>query len=510
MTAIDNVSLAQRVYTVEQVQKGEKPAAEACSISMMQLMSAAGAAVFKHLQQDVKAPAKIAVCCGEGNNGGDGYIIARLAQEAGYQVDVFALSPNKTISSKTDNNAERARLAWRDSGGQEKAVNDCEPQRYDIVVDALFGVGLNRALEGAAAALVQTLNEASAKVLAVDVPSGLNADTGSVPGVAVHACKTVCLVAHKRGLLTGKAKNHVGQLVLEDLGIGDAFAKQNKATYVRVTTEHIQNWLPRRQPCEHKGDNGHVLIVGGQPGMSGAVVLAMQAALRCGAGKVSVACHPEVQAMVAAAQPEAMVRAVSSQKDLQAMMEQANVIALGPGLGQSDWSREAFSWVADHCINTNKAWVIDADGLNILAAHEQKERLGLRVILTPNPGEAARLLNIDSNKVESDRFSALNALRDNYEAQILLKGAGSLVTSDAGQFILDAGSPAMASGGMGDLLTGLVSGLVAQGMPETEAVVAAGIWHGRAGELAGNEGERGTLASDLLPYIRQLVNGKIT
>lgn len=145
MTAIDNVSLAQRVYTVEQVQKGEKTASEACSISMMQLMSAAGAAVFKHLQQDVKAPAKIAVCCGEGNNGGDGYIIARLAQEAGYQVDVFALSPNKNISSKTDNNAERARLAWRDSGGQEKAVNDCEPQRYDIVVDALFGVGLNRA-----------------------------------------------------------------------------------------------------------------------------------------------------------------------------------------------------------------------------------------------------------------------------------------------------------------------------------------------------------------------------
>jgi NAD(P)H-hydrate epimerase len=166
--------------------------------------------------------------------------------------------------------------------------------------------------------------------------------------------------------------------------------------------------------------------------------------------------------------------------------------------------------VADHCINTNKAWVIDADGLNILAAHEQKERLGPRVILTPHPGEAARLLNIDSNKVESDRFSALNALRDNYEAQILLKGAGSLVTSDAGQFILDVGSPAMASGGMGDLLTGLVSGLVAQGMPEAEAVVAAGIWHGRAGELAGNEGERGTLASDLLPYIRQLVNGKIT
>lgn len=510
MTAIDNVSLAQRVYTVEQVQQGEEAAAEACSISLMQLMSAAGTAVFKQLQNDLKAPAKIAVCCGEGNNGGDGYIIARLAREAGYQVDVFALSPNKTISSKTDNNAERARLAWRENGGQEKVVHDCAPQNYDLIVDALFGVGLNRALEGVAAELVQSLNDASAKVLAVDVPSGLNADTGTVPGIAVRAYKTVCLVAYKRGLLTGKAKNHVGQLVLEDLGIGEALAKQNNAGYTRMAAEHVMNWLPQRRPCEHKGNNGHALIVGGQPGMSGAVVLAMKAALRCGAGKVSVACHPEVQPVVAAAQPEAMVRAVNSQKDLQALMEQASVIALGPGLGQSEWSHKMFEWVTNYCQQSDKTLVIDADGLNILSSQQSKMKCGKHVILTPHPGEAARLLNTDANKVESDRFAALSALRDTYKAQILLKGAGSLVTNDNGQFILDVGSPAMASGGMGDLLTGLISGLVAQGMTEADAVVAAGVWHARAGELAGNEGERGTLASDLLPYTRQLVNGKIT
>lgn len=510
MTAINTVDSTQRLYTVKQVQQGEEPAAKLSSINMMQLMAAAGKAVFQHLQNDLKMPARIAVCCGEGNNGGDGYILARLAQQAGYQVDVFALIPNKEIEPGTDNNAERARLAWRESGGQEKATHEYQPGIYDRVVDALFGVGLNRALEGDAAKLVQTLNDSNAKVLAVDVPSGVNANTGAVPGIAVQAYKTVCLVAYKCGLWTGQSKSHVGQLTLETLNVGDAFATQNQAAYVKVAPEHVAHSLSARLPCEHKGDNGHALIIGGQPGMSGAVVLAMKAALRCGAGKVSVACHPDVQALVAAAQPEAMVRSGGSEDEMQQLMSQANVIALGPGLGQNQWSKAIFGWVTEYCTKADKPLIIDADGLNILASDSNPLLFGKRLILTPHPGEAGRLLNIDANEVESDRFAALSTLRDKYKAQILLKGAGSLVTTDKGRFILDAGSPAMASGGMGDLLTGLISGLIAQGMPEADAVVVAGTWHGKAGELAGTAGERGTLASDLLPYIRQLVNGKIT
>ncbi|MCK7458923.1 NAD(P)H-hydrate dehydratase [Idiomarina aminovorans] len=500
MTNTDNNQFSHCLYRVEQVQQGEKKAAEACSISMTQLMTAAGKAVFRQLKQHFPAPARIAVCCGEGNNGGDGYIVARLAQEAGYQVQVFALKPDTELLKPIESDAHRARSAWRAQGGSERSLADCAPEHFDVVVDALFGVGLNRALEGEPVTWVQRVNGSTTPVISIDVPSGLNADNGHVPGAAVRAHLTVTLVALKRGLLTGKAQDHTGELVLEDLGIGKRFQQQNDADWFRLDAGAPGDWLPARERCTHKGEQGHVLIVGGQPGMSGAVILAMQSALRAGAGKVSVACHPDVQATVAAAQPEAMVHGIGDVEALQPLLSQASVVALGPGLGQSDWSQNVFSKV----MKTDILKVIDADGLNLLASNPTKSQ---KLLLTPHPGEAARLLQTTTDDIAADRFAATTQLREKYGAQVLLKGAGSLLVTDSGNCLIDRGSPAMASGGMGDLLTGLISGLVAQRMAPAQALIAGTLWHAMAGEAAGKNGERGTIASDLLPYIRRLVNG---
>jgi len=234
--------------------------------------------------------------------------------------------------------------------------------------------------------------------------------------------------------------------------------------------------------------------------MSGAVILAMQSALRAGAGKVSVACHPQVQAIVAAAQPEAMVHGIKETDALKPLLREASAVALGPGLGQSSWSQEVFSQVME----TDVLKVIDADGLNLLASNPVRSP---KLLLTPHPGEAARLLQMTTDEIASDRFAAATKLREKYCAQVLLKGAGSLLVTDRGRCLIDRGSPAMASGGMGDLLTGLIAGLLAQRMAPAQALIAGSLWHAIAGEEAGKDGERGTLASDLLPYIRQLVNG---
>lgn len=500
MTDTDGSRFINSLYRVEQVQQGEQKAAEACSMTMTQLMSAAGKAVFRQLQASFPAPARIAVCCGEGNNGGDGYIVARLAQKAGYQVQVFALKSNTELPEPIESDAHKARAAWRDEGGSEKPLLDCSPESFDVLVDALFGVGLNRALEGDPVTWVQRVNDSATPVVSVDVPSGLNADTGHLPGVAVHAHMTVCLVALKRGLLTGKAQEHTGELKLEDLGIGSTFKQQNEADWFRVSAGQVGSWLAPRSRCTHKGEQGHVLIVGGQPGMSGAVILAMQSALRAGAGKVSVACHPEVQTIVAAAQPEAMVHGINETKALEPLLGETSAVALGPGLGQSAWSQDIFSQV----MKTDVLKVIDADGLNLLASNPVRSP---KLLLTPHPGEAARLLQITTGEIASDRFAAATRLCEKYDAQILLKGAGSLLVTDRGRCLIDRGSPAMASGGMGDLLSGLIVGLLAQRMAPAQALIAAALWHAVAGEEAGKSGERGTLASDLLPYIRQLVNG---
>jgi len=492
-------SLAQSLYCAEQLHRSEARAGELAGYSLAQLMSLAGRAVFEQLQHHVSEGARIAVCCGEGNNGGDGYIVARLAHQAGYKVDLYALKPNAELNQASNQPAIQARRACRELGLVEYPLNQCLSLSPDIIVDAVFGIGLSRPIEGEIAQWVRQVNQAQIPVMAIDIPSGINADNGCVMGEAVAAQTTVTMIAYKRGLFTGASPAYVGRLLLADLGVGEYFVKLEQPDWRRVDGSPY-GWLGDRAMNAHKGDHGHVLIVGAGSGMPGAGILAMLAALRGGAGKVSVACHPSNVGIIASQQPEAMVHGIEQPEQLNELLEAATSIVIGPGLGRDEWAYKIYRT----CMAVNTCKVIDADGLYWLA---QDPVQSSQLILTPHPGEAARLLKCRTQDIENNRFEHALLLHNQYHAQIVLKGAGSLISSTRGNWLVDRGSPAMASGGMGDCLAGLVGALLAQGLAPAQALTAGVFWHAVAGEVAGEVAPRGTLASDLMPIIRKLVNG---
>ncbi|HEX7113039.1 MAG TPA: NAD(P)H-hydrate dehydratase, partial [Mizugakiibacter sp.] len=412
--------------------------------------------------------------------------------EAGMAVRVLA------PSASGHGDAAQARAALLESGGRIEPWSEALPPA-DVYVDALYGIGLNRAPEGEAAALIEALNVGGVPVLALDAPSGLDADGGHAPGAAVRAEATVSFVAWKRGLFTGQAPDLCGELELATLDLPDALYAAHAPDARLLTAEA----LPPRARGGHKGDYGRVLVVGGDHGMGGAARLAGEAALRVGAGLVEIATRAEHVAPILAARPELMPRAVDGPQVLQASCERADVIALGPGLGQGAWGHAL--WLTS-LLDARRPLVLDADALNLLA----REPRALRdpAVLTPHPGEAARLLGCDVATVQRDRYAAARTLAQRYAAVTVLKGAGTLIASPAGEVaVCRWGNPGMASGGVGDVLTGVIAGLMAQGQAPWQAACLGVALHARAGDLAAEAGERGLLASDLFVPLRALVNG---
>ncbi len=372
----------------------------------------------------------------------------------------------------------------------------------DLVVDALFGIGLSRAPDTATSAVIEAINAQSAPVLALDLPSGVDARTGQVPGIAINATRTLQFIAAHRGLSTGDALERVGELELATLDLPVTVFDGIEPTARACTVDALQAMLPLRARNSHKGRNGHVLCMGGDHGGGGAVLLAADAALRCGAGLVSVGTRGEHVPALLSHRPEVMAHALDSAEGLQALLTRADVVAIGPGLGQSEWSRCLF----DAVMACEKPRVLDADALNLLA--HAPRMLRATDVLTPHPGEAARLLDCDTADIQGDRYAAAHALCERYGAQIVLKGAGTIIASpDATTVVIDAGNPGMAVGGMGDLLTGCIAALLAQGLSPSDAAGTGALLHASAGDAAAREdGERGLLPSDLLPYLRRLAN----
>ena len=430
--------------------------------------------------------------CGPGNNGGDGFLLAVLAREAGLQVDVVALTP------VSHGDAAAARAAWEQGGGRVYSWDGLAALPIaELHVDALYGIGLSRAPEADAASLIERINSDGSPILALDVPSGLNADSGHCPGAAIRADLTVTFIAHKRGLHTGRAADCVGVLELATLGVpASAFA--HVPCDARLLAAEA---LPPRDRYGNKGCYGHVLVIGGGQGMAGAVHLAGEAALRAGAGKVSVATRAEHVSALNAARPELMAHGVDGPQALQPMLEAADVLALGPGLGRSAWGHGL--WLT--ALEADKPLVLDADGLNLLA--REPRQFTAPTVLTPHPGEAGRLLGVSTDEVERDRFAAARELARRHAAVVVLKGSGSLVANPDGRLdVCPWGNPGMASGGMGDLLTGIIAALLAQGCSGWQAACIGAGLHARAGDRAAQAGERGLLASDLLAPLRALGN----
>ncbi|MBS0458264.1 MAG: NAD(P)H-hydrate dehydratase [Proteobacteria bacterium] len=486
----------QALFAVADARGLDLAAQQALGICEYALMQRAGAAAWRVLAARWPQARRLGVACGPGNNGGDGYVLARLAHEAGRQVLVLQLPDGEPRSAA----ARQACADWLGAGGAVNGFSGALPE-VDLWVDALFGIGLTRAPEGAAMTLIAAINGAGTQVLALDVPSGVDADTGQVPGVAIGASATVTFIVHKRGLHTGAALDRVGDLHCDGLGVPAATIAACPPAAWLLRQQALAGYLPPRTPDSHKGDFGHVLCVGGDHGTAGAIALTAEAALRAGAGLVSVATRADHVAMLLARRPEVMAQAVEDLDDFRAVCARAGVLAVGPGLGAGDWGRALLA----AALGAGKPLVLDADALNVLAA---APRALADAIITPHPGEAGRLLGIPTERVQSDRFAVAAALAARYDCVAVLKGAGSIVSAP-GEVprVIAAGNPGMASGGMGDVLTGVIAGLRAQGLPAFAAAACGALLHGAAGDAAAAQGgRRGLLASDLFVHLRRLAD----
>ena len=488
--------LPKAIYTAEQVRRLDRIAIDKFGISGYELMCRAGEAALGALRSRWPDARRLAILCGAGNNAGDGYVLARLAHERGLEVRAVAVVP-------TDRLGGHAKRAWQDYQDQVGKVEPFSPDctlREDVVVDGLLGTGLARELEGDLLAAVQRINTAGRPVLALDIPTGLHADTGLVLGAAVAAELTITFVGLKRGLFLGSALDYRGRLEFSDLAIPVQAYDRVPACIERLTPGIVKGLLLPRVRTAHKGENGSLLLVGGAPGMSGAIRLAAEAAFRAGAGLVRVATHPDSVGSVMAGRAEVMCHGTITPEALEKLLVDSDAVVLGPGLGQSDWAKRASAQV----LESELPVILDADGLNLLSETPQTRD---NWILTPHPGEAARLLRTDTASVRVDRLGAAVRLAGTYGGVAVLKGAGTLVTTGVDSISLcDRGNPGMATAGMGDVLAGLLGGLVVQG-GDLQSVAQAGVLiHAACGDSAAASGERGLLAGDLMAHIRKWVN----
>lgn len=485
------------IYQPAQIREFERLATERFAISAQVLMQRAGKAAFDYLQRRWPHAVKLAVFCGVGNNGGDGYILAQQAIERGLQVTVWQIGDHTQLK----NEAKHAMEECLKSGVTMRAFHGEEDlQRPDIVIDAIFGIGFKNTLPNNVIAAIEKIEELDVPVFALDVPTGVDAETGNVPGTALHATATITFIGFKLGLLTGEATSYTGELVCNDLHLPTDLFSTLEPIAKKIHLSAYGSYLEPRDRNWHKGLSGHVLIVGGDDGYLGATRLAAEAALRVGAGLVSVATRPEHAAMMNSRCPEIMSHGVATPDQLEPLLAKANVVVLGPGLGQSEWAKKLWEQVCMHELPK----VVDADGLNLLS---QTTLFHENWILTPHPGEAARLLEISVLEVQQNRFAVTHAIQKRYGGVSVLKGAGTIVMS-AGVLpaLCDKGNPGMASAGMGDVLSGIIGGLVAQKMPLSIAAKLGVLVHAMVGDLAAKDGERGMIATDLLPFIRRLVN----
>jgi len=494
---------ATAIWMPEDVRSLDRTATTAFGIPAYDLMGRAAEAVCAAAGARWPEARRWLVLCGAGNNGGDGYVIARLARRAGRDVQVCALVDPRELKGD-------AATAWRDfvaDGGVTVTFEPALLAGAGLVVDAILGTGLSRPVSGDLLGVIGAVNAAGRPVVAVDIPSGLDATTGFPNGAAIRADLTVTFVGRKLGLHLGEGPAYAGRVEFADLGIPPAAVERaglaGQARLRLFTAGDLPGVLPRRVATAHKGNFGHVLVVGGNHGMGGAARLAGEAALRSGAGLVSVATRPAHAALLPLARPELMAHGIATVTDLAPLLARATVVAVGPGLGRDDWARGLLSAV----LAARLPLVVDADALNLLAPAD-----GPRDdwVLTPHPGEAARLLDLPTGEVQRDRLGALAAIRKRWGGTVVLKGSGTLIGGAPGPaWVIATGNPGMATAGMGDVLTGITAALLAQAgtsLPTADIAAAAAFVHGAAGDAAAGGGQRGILASDLIGHLRPWLN----
>lgn len=503
-------TLPDNLYSVDSVVQLEKIAINQLGISAYDLMKRAGHAVFNLLKSRYPQHKKILVLCGAGNNAGDGYVVAKLGKLAGFDVHVISLINPQSLKGA-------ALLAYNDwlEVGKNDNADVALLAEVDIVVDALLGTGLTREVSAGWAEWIVAVNNSDKPVISVDVPSGLLADTGVIAGVAIEADITLSFIGLKQGMFTAQAKDVCGDIMFDDLGL-PAEVYSLVACDTRLITAVDYSLLPKRKASSHKGRFGHVLIVGGNTGMPGAVVLAAKAALRTGAGLVTIITAPQNLLAISSAVPEAMVKTCEKDTEnnlsitelfAEAFIEDITHVAIGMGLGQDDWSLE----ILQHCVQLRKPMLVDADALNLIAQYDIT--IASPLVITPHPGEAARLLSKDNAvstaDVQNDRFSVVKKLHSLFNHSesitVVLKGSGTLIYDGQIIKVCDLGNAAMSAPGMGDVLSGMVIALMAQNIETSDAASLAVCLHASAAELVSGDKTRGLLASDVIDALPKLL-----
>ena len=495
------------IYLAQQVRELDRITIEEKGIPGIKLMRSAAQACVDVLLGQAPSPGKVSVLCGSGNNAGDGFIIAGLLANRGIEVTVGLVG--KVPSAETD--AGKAYGYCRETG-VEILTAELSLQDSAFVVDALLGTGLIGPVRPEYQQVILAVNLHDCTVLAVDLPSGLCADTGNILGACVKADMTVTFIGRKLGLFTNDGPEVVGELNFADLSVpGSVFDAIEPSARMLSYEDQIRK-LPVRNRNAHKMNHGHVLVVGGDQGMAGAVAMAAEAALYSGAGLVSVATHPTSVNSLVARRPEVMTKSVTTPDELKVLINRATVVVVGPGLGNESLGNESLggdsTWASelfDIVLESELPMIIDADGLNRLSRLPQQSTKRDNWILTPHPGEARNLLG---KNVQVNRLASVKQLQEKYGGVSLLKGAGTLIASRHDVWLCPYGNPGMSVAGMGDVLSGVIGGLVAQGLDVNDAACLGVIVHSLAADnITARQGERGLLATQLLPEIRKLLNG---
>ncbi|WP_448565204.1 NAD(P)H-hydrate dehydratase [Thalassotalea ganghwensis] len=499
---IDSTSLSQKLYSATQVLENEARVAAQHQLTLLQLMEKAGHAVFEHIHKFHQEINHLIILVGKGNNGGDGLVIAKLALQAGYKVSIRLFINEKQLKGDAKTVFERLdKTKVNFINDIDKIISDIQFSRTDkfMVIDSIFGIGFHGELPVDIAQETRKLNTLNnIVVVAVDTPTGVNVSTGHCAVDALVANETVTFIAPKQGLYTGTSSNVCGKIYLADLGVGQTF-QQIVPTDINLQQAFSSCDYPYRRPAAHKGESGLLICCGGNQGMPGAIRLASEAALRAGAGLVSVYCHQTSQPFVVNNRPELMLTLATA---LSAQLKLAKALLCGPGLGQDDWAKHVFSEVLKQPV----PMVVDADGLNLLS---QCGGYRENWVLTPHPKEAARLLATDVETIEADRFAAVKAIAKRYGGICVLKGAGSLISDGQTVWVNSTGNSGMATGGMGDVLSGIIAALMMQCHSLLVATRLSVYLHGLAADkIAQQQGSIGMLASDLFEWLPRLINRK--
>ena len=522
-----------KVATAAEMRQIDQNTIEGIGIPGIVLMETAGSAIVRAIQQHYPTCKRIGIFAGKGNNGGDGIVIARQLAHTGYDVHLFLVSPPDSFTGEARINLQIAKnlklpiteILTDAALGIEKSVSLNHIASCELLVDAIFGTGLRGEVRDPIATIINGINNLSIPVLSVDLPSGLDADTGNLLSTCVQADRTITIGLPKRGLLVHPGAELTGKLEVVDIGFPEQVIDAQNIKVHWTTAAQAAQWVPPRPSASHKGTYGRVFIVAGSTGMTGAAALASEAALRAGAGLVTLAIPKHLNPILEGLLPEVMTLplpetdagslAVSATSTILEFAERTkSVLAIGPGLSQNP---ETVTFVhqlvrENHDQELGLRMVIDADGLNALAQDRQIiSLLDKETVLTPHPGEMARLANAPIPTLEADRISTAQQFANEHGVTLVFKGAPTVTGAPNGNvWINSTGNPGMATGGMGDLLTGIIAGFMAQGVPSENAAALGVYIHGLAGDITSERlGTHGLIASDVLKAVPESISSLI-